>query len=358
MWMQDKMLLQEELADNIGELINHLGTNDQVFLFAESFFTTMGREWHAIDRWRLDKFLMMLRRFVRCLFAWLNKHRWSNELLEEFFEVCNRTVLSTDPSIPDGVKFHFASVYLDELDLAGAESLNADRVTHMLQPFIDLLANRSASNYLFDSVLEEVFATILHQFSDELAAGEEEDEDEKEEATGAEGKGIQFNYAKLGQLLFEIAKAKQMRGDRRQRLYAIVKKFNMAANGMDPMSMEFEGQDAGGDIDENEINKAAQRLLRQELQAKTDRERYRKDRKRKQSDNSDDDDGESDAGETEAPPEVPRKSKKKKQKGAAQNNDNEERPKKSPKLKKKKQQSVSNEKSNVRKRKVRKVRAS
>jgi ribosomal RNA-processing protein 1 len=29
------------------------------------FFLTMGREWFGIDRWRMDKFMMLTRRFLR-----------------------------------------------------------------------------------------------------------------------------------------------------------------------------------------------------------------------------------------------------------------------------------------------------
>jgi len=218
---------------------------------------------------------MMLRRFVRALFAWLNEREWSRALVEQTFAVCMRTVLSTDSSIPDGVKFHFASVYLDELDLAGAQTLDRDQVTSMLLPFINLLADHNTSNYLFDAVIEEVFVSILHQFSDELSGNDEEEEDESSGTDPADG--IKFNYANIGERLFQIGKAKAMRSDRRKRLYAIVKKFNMAANGIDPMSIDPDDQDIGSDIDEEqEVDDATRRLLRREHQLKTDREQFRK----------------------------------------------------------------------------------
>lgn len=81
---------------------------------------------------------------------------------------------------------------------------------------------------------------------------------------------LQFDYAKIGELLFQIGKAKHMRSDRRKRLYAVMKKcvsnsislssiiavdcrFNMAANGLDPMSMELNEQDDDSDIDDDEV---------------------------------------------------------------------------------------------------------
>jgi len=130
--------------------------------------------------------------------------------------------------------------------------------------------------------------------------------------TGARAPGIEFNYAKIGELLFQIGKAKQMRGDRRKRLYAIYKKFNMAANGLDPMSMDIEDQDDGSDIGDDEIESAARLLLRREHQAKTDRERYRKERKRKHIDSDADENEDGDDADRAKPPKQTRKSKIKK----------------------------------------------
>jgi hypothetical protein len=42
-----------------------LGSEKAALLFMKCFFITMGREWFGIDRWRMDKFMMMTRRFLR-----------------------------------------------------------------------------------------------------------------------------------------------------------------------------------------------------------------------------------------------------------------------------------------------------
>lgn len=60
MWMQDKMLLQEELADNIAYLINLFSSDEECVAFLEAFFFSLSREWPMIDRWRMDKFLMVM----------------------------------------------------------------------------------------------------------------------------------------------------------------------------------------------------------------------------------------------------------------------------------------------------------
>ena len=61
-WMSDKPLVQEELAESIGSMINSFGNNEPAgLLYASSFVTTLGREWVGIDRWRMDKFMMLVR---------------------------------------------------------------------------------------------------------------------------------------------------------------------------------------------------------------------------------------------------------------------------------------------------------
>ena len=61
-WMSDKPLVQEELAESIGSMTVCFGMNSSsAFLFISCFVRTMGREWVGIDRWRMDKFMMLIR---------------------------------------------------------------------------------------------------------------------------------------------------------------------------------------------------------------------------------------------------------------------------------------------------------
>ena len=45
-------------------------------MYFQTFMRTMRREWFGIDRLRLDKFLLLVRRFVRALFAHLRAVNW------------------------------------------------------------------------------------------------------------------------------------------------------------------------------------------------------------------------------------------------------------------------------------------
>lgn len=59
MWMSDKPFVQQELANSIANLIQCFARRSQSLIFVDTFFKTMAHEWFAIDRYRLDKFMMV-----------------------------------------------------------------------------------------------------------------------------------------------------------------------------------------------------------------------------------------------------------------------------------------------------------
>lgn len=59
MWMQDKMLLQEQLADNIASLLLFFSSEIESANFIKCMLISLSNEWPRIDRWRMDKFLMV-----------------------------------------------------------------------------------------------------------------------------------------------------------------------------------------------------------------------------------------------------------------------------------------------------------
>ena len=104
--------------------------------FITAFWTTMTREWHSIDRLRLDKYLTLIREIVNETFARLSRDDWADTALIEG----NCSILAEGPlnpsdrKVPDGLRFHILDVYLDELD-----TVDVDRkapLKLLLQPVI------------------------------------------------------------------------------------------------------------------------------------------------------------------------------------------------------------------------------
>uniref|UniRef100_A0A0M3INZ7 Ribosomal RNA processing protein 1 n=1 Tax=Ascaris lumbricoides TaxID=6252 RepID=A0A0M3INZ7_ASCLU len=258
MWMQDQMLLQEELADNIASLITLFAGEQQSVLFIKCMLLSLSNEWHLVDRWRMDKFLMLMRRLLRALFKHLRAKKWRQSLVDKYMEAFKECAISADKSFCDGLKFHFASIFLDELDCAGG--LEPQRVTKLLEPFAQLLADKHISNYLFDSILQEIFLTILHGYAEEKAAAIGCDDESMEE--GASDDRLKFNYGEIGQMLFDIGKRPEVKSDRRKRLYKVSKKFKAAEAGEDPFRMATKAETKLNlKIPRTEIVNAVSRLL-------------------------------------------------------------------------------------------------
>ena len=64
-WMSDKPLVQEELAENISSMVASFQTTQDGLGFVQAFAKTFQRECFGVDRWRMDKTMMFVRRFLR-----------------------------------------------------------------------------------------------------------------------------------------------------------------------------------------------------------------------------------------------------------------------------------------------------
>ena len=59
MWMSDKPLIQEDLAESISSLLHSVSCRSTALIFAKVALKTMAREWPGIDHWRMEKFMMV-----------------------------------------------------------------------------------------------------------------------------------------------------------------------------------------------------------------------------------------------------------------------------------------------------------
>ncbi|KAL1238811.1 Ribosomal RNA processing protein [Trichinella spiralis] len=148
---------------------------------------------------------MLTRRFLRSMLRFFDENDWEERIVDQ------------------GLKFHFVSLYLDELDSLMSEKLDEQRSMRMLQPYVELLG-KPISPIFFDTVISEI------------------------------------NYKRLSDELFEVAAC--CGSKRRQRIYEFVKKFQLVSTECDP----FDEEESSGvsDLDLDDVQKAAERLLKQE----------------------------------------------------------------------------------------------
>ncbi|NWI48851.1 RRP1B protein, partial [Calyptomena viridis] len=263
MWMQDKPLLQEELAANISQLIHVIQNTEARHLFIQTFWQTMNREWSGIDNLRLDKYYMLMRLILRQSFEVLKRSEWDESLVELLLQLLMKEVMDPDSNAPTGIKLHFIDIYLDELAKVGAKELTADQNLKFIEPFCKIAA-KSKDRCVLNAVATGVFELIVDQSpfaiedlmkevggsSDEEDVSEEDKQEKEEvpktkadrclsrksmqstEKTGDidenadEGIGtvLQFDYKAVADKLFEFGSKKNTPSLNRKRLYKLVKK--------------------------------------------------------------------------------------------------------------------------------------
>ncbi|NXH20098.1 RRP1B protein, partial [Bucco capensis] len=291
LWMQDKPLLQEELADNISQLIHVIENTEARHLFIQTFWQTMNREWNGIDNLRLDKFYMLMRMILRRSFEVLKRSQWDESLSELFLQLLMKEVMDPESNAPTGIKFHLIDIYLNELAKVGAEELTADQNLKFIEPFCKIAA-KSKDRGVMNAVATGIFEIIVDQSpyaiedlmkelgssSDEEDVSEEDKEeneeglktkadrclprkstqssdkteDDDENVDDGIGSVLQFDYKAVADKLFELASKKNTPSLNRKRLYKLVKKFNDLAEGIFPQDIP---EDVSTDEDDDEFSR-------------------------------------------------------------------------------------------------------
>ncbi|KAJ1112113.1 hypothetical protein NDU88_000382, partial [Pleurodeles waltl] len=278
MWMQDKPLLQEDLANTISQLMHALMNTDAQLLFLKTFWQTMNREWNGIDRLRLDKFYMLCRLLLREAFQVLKKNKWEDSLVEPFLGLLTKELLHSESQSPNGVRYHLLDVYLEELAKVGSEELQAEQNLKFIEPFCKTAA-KTKDHHLMHAIGQGIFETIVDQapfaieelmkelkqskntteedetdeeskeeeaaqsknksrkrksVNEESLLVEEDDFDQEEDLIGAIGPVLQFDYSAIADRLFQLSSKKFTPPQNRKRLYRLVKKFRDLAEGIFP----------------------------------------------------------------------------------------------------------------------------
>ncbi|KAL3887128.1 hypothetical protein ACJMK2_027082 [Sinanodonta woodiana] len=153
MWMQDKPIIQEKLADTLSSLLHIFPHVPTQFQFLKVFFQTEAREWNGIDRWRLDKFMMLIRRMLREAFQMLKRLKFADEHVNKFMSMLFDSLLSPPSSVvPGGLKMHIIDVYFEELEQIGTDNLSSEQAVNFLQPFLIFMQKAEKFQDLHDGM--------------------------------------------------------------------------------------------------------------------------------------------------------------------------------------------------------------
>lgn len=116
MWFCDKPRPQQRLANDLAKLFSECIVDEQFCNLVESFWTIMIKEWRELDKWRLDKFLMLMRYVIRECFVKLDSKAWDEKDVNEYLDVLKKIVLKDDSQVPRAITYHIIDVWVDEIE--------------------------------------------------------------------------------------------------------------------------------------------------------------------------------------------------------------------------------------------------
>lgn len=159
MWMSDKPLTQEKLADDLAALVHCFADPAVSLQFFGTFMLTMGREWFGLDQWRMDKFAMLVRRMLRQVLFKLAADNW--EAVPAFGDWLQRTVYD-ESTAPAGLIMHFNDLYLEEIAKVTEGDVEPATVHDLIEPCVVLFA-KSKDLRLIKHTQRNIFHKLLMQ---------------------------------------------------------------------------------------------------------------------------------------------------------------------------------------------------
>ncbi|KAF8140566.1 nucleolar protein,Nop52-domain-containing protein [Boletus edulis] len=227
-WMSDKPRVQQDLAQELAELLLTITSIPSSLSFLKGFWISTVREWNGIDRLRMDKYYMLVRRFVNASFRLLIRAQWNNSALQDYTSILTSEggpLCPTDIRVPTGLTFHLAEIYLEELEKAvsASDSPLPTPILGLLSPFISLAAH-TPTNTTYKHLEESLFRPLLaglrasgHEYPTVLSNACADAPD-----TGSPMAPSTLREAML-QKLFAIASAEDTRDSNRRKMYALYK---------------------------------------------------------------------------------------------------------------------------------------
>eukprot|EP00123_Amoebidium_parasiticum_P009505 comp19517_c0_seq1/m.22812 comp19517_c0_seq1/g.22812 ORF comp19517_c0_seq1/g.22812 comp19517_c0_seq1/m.22812 type:complete len:686 (-) comp19517_c0_seq1:114-2171(-) len=219
MWMSDKPLVQEELAENLSDLVLALPSEDASLRFIRAFFDVMGKEWHGIDRLRLDKFYMLVRKFLNKVFALVAKLGWNTSNIDKLVGILAEGPLQPNSEYPKGLLWYICEQYVPMLVpvVKDDDSFLSDHLNLLLEPFCNLIA-AEGEKVTQQKVVEGVFEPLVAKERELLHSMETDTDEENDDEPELD---IEVDWSYLSEYIKGLAKRKDIEVENRSRLYAL-----------------------------------------------------------------------------------------------------------------------------------------
>ncbi|XP_029670914.1 ribosomal RNA processing protein 1 homolog [Formica exsecta] len=160
MWMSDKMLVQEELAESLSKLVHCFDSKDTILLYTSCALKTLAIEWFGIDQYRLDKFLMLIRRILRQTFVTYKDKSWDIKWVTELSQMFLQLFLH--PKTGLGFNLHMIEIYLQELAKVSNGNIPECVVHEFIKPFVIYLMTTDDERQM-KHIIQHVFRYLIFQ---------------------------------------------------------------------------------------------------------------------------------------------------------------------------------------------------
>ncbi|XP_073965164.1 uncharacterized protein [Choristoneura fumiferana] len=143
-WMSDKPLVQEDLCESIAGILD-LFPPEQIqsaMLLARAGFKMLATEWFGIDQHRIDKFLMLVRRYLRGALRCVQRSGWSETACDHFAGMLAHKdgilALNTPLFARNAISMslHVADCYLEEISKVSMGRVPPASLCVLLRPLV------------------------------------------------------------------------------------------------------------------------------------------------------------------------------------------------------------------------------
>ncbi|KAF0975780.1 hypothetical protein FDP41_005107 [Naegleria fowleri] len=201
-WLCDGEFKQHEMGQLLAECIHSVkGTSENPhelpIAFLRAFFDELFETWPRLDRYRMDKYLMLVRKVMQQAFVCLNKtFHYKPEVVEEFIDfILEDGVFNNEErNLLSSLQIHVAELFFLELVQYGGPQVEDDSDYHLnedaLMKFITFFVKNLAetkNNSIIKTYREDMFDLLLEYQITQYGNNEEEsaDNDEMQDEEGS-----------------------------------------------------------------------------------------------------------------------------------------------------------------------------
>jgi hypothetical protein len=157
----DKSPYQRDLADKITGFMDNISSEENKLMWHRHFFRMLSLHWDKLDGWRINKYLMLIRKQLIVVFKHIQTI-WTTQPanLQKYMDALYDESLK-EAGVPMGIGLQMADIYIDEVaNNFKKEELLQDRVSALLSPFLQAIGT-THQIALFMRIKEKVFEKLI-----------------------------------------------------------------------------------------------------------------------------------------------------------------------------------------------------